>query len=69
MMPLVPAAVAKTFTFKDIDMSKMADLQIEILELLEQGKFPYEVAQELGIPEDWVDEVVFDMYRAQPDNV
>ena len=69
MMPLVPVAVVKTFTFKDIDMSKMADLQIEILELLEQGKFPYEVAQELGVPEAWVDEVVFDMYRAQPDNV
>lgn len=50
-------------------MSKMSDMYTQILELLEQGKFPYEVAEELGIPEDWVDEVVFDMYRAQPDNV
>ena len=50
-------------------MSKMSDMYTQIYELLEQGKFPYEVADELKIPEDWVDEVVFDMYSAQPDNV
>jgi len=50
-------------------MSKMSDLYTQIQELLDQGNFPYEVAEKLGIPEDWVDEVVFDQYRAQPDNV
>lgn len=50
-------------------MSTMSDLYTQIQESLESGKFPYEVAQELGVPEEWVDEVVFDMYSAQPDNV
>ena len=61
--------VAKVKVFTEFDMSKMSDMYTQIYELLEQGKFPYEVADELKIPEDWVDEVVFDMYSAQPDNV
>lgn len=66
-MPWTLVARAKVST--ELDMSKMSDMYIQIQELLEQGNFPYEVAEKLGIPEDWVDEVVFDQYRAQPDNV
>ena len=66
-MPWILVAEAKVST--ELDMSKMSDLYTQIQELLDQGKFPYEIAEELGIPEEWVDEVVFDQYCAQPDNV
>ena len=66
-MPWILVAEAKVST--ELDMSKMSDMYTQIQELLDQGKFPYEIAKELGIPEEWVDEVVFDQYRAQPDNV
>ena len=66
-MPWTLVAEVKVST--ELDMSKMSDMYTQIQELLDQGKFPYEIAEELGIPEEWVDEVVFDQYRAQPDNV
>ena len=66
-MPWTLVAEVKVST--ELDMSKMSDMYTQIQELLDQGNFPYEVAEKLGIPEEWVDEVVFDQYRAQPDNV
>ena len=37
-------------------MSKFKDLQIEIVERLERGDHPWDIAQELQIPVSWVQE-------------
>jgi hypothetical protein len=50
-------------------MSKMSNLYTQIQDLLDQGKFPYEIAQELEIPLTWIDEIVFDAIHNQLDNV
>ena len=43
-------------------MSRMSELHYDILELLEQGKSFYEVAEILEIPVSWVTEVCSEVY-------
>lgn len=38
-------------------MAKMGDLWIEIVELLENGMDPLEIAERLSVPVEWVEAV------------
>ena len=46
-------------------MSKMSELQIAIMEMLEDGYLYTEIAQKLEIPIDWVEDVVDDWYETE----
>lgn len=43
-------------------MSRMAELALEIEDLLEQGLTPVEISRQLCVPQEWVLEVEYNLY-------